>query len=342
MATHDAKGGTGGLDASIFFELERGENIGSAFNNTFGFFYGYHSVRASASDLIALGVVTASNACGGPKVEFRGGRVDACNAGPAGVPEPSTDLDKTTATFKKAGFSKQDMIAMVACGHSLGGVHSADFPEIVEIPADPNNDTDVPFQKDVSQINNGVVTEFLKGTTRNPLVVASNNTLNSDKRIFNADRKFMTKLSDKPTFHTTCGDIFTRMIETVPRNVKLTDIEPYDVKPYIDELSVNKNGDLSFKGRIRLRTTKGAGRNPDDLAVKLMYADDNGKGRTVITANRASFQGGSSSGLNGEQFVSFEFDATIKAKSGISKFWIQETVPSTKKTKIHDNQGSYC
>lgn len=114
MATHDAKAGTGGLDASIFFELERGENIGSAFNNTFAFFYGYHSVRASASDLIALGVVKASNACGGPKVQFRGGRVDASNAGPAGVPEPSTDLDTTTATFKKAGFSKQDMIAMVA------------------------------------------------------------------------------------------------------------------------------------------------------------------------------------------------------------------------------------
>ncbi|KAH7116347.1 heme peroxidase [Dactylonectria macrodidyma] len=340
MAAHDATAGTGGIDASIFFELQRGENAGSAFNNTFAFFYGYHSVRASASDLIALGVVTASSACRGPKVEFRAGRIDANKAGAAGVPEPSTSLAKTTVTFRKAGFSKQDMIAMVACGHTLGGVHSADFPEIVKIPADPNNDTNVPFQKDVSNINNGVVTEFLQGTTKNPLVVASNNTLNSDKRIFNADRNFMKKLANKETFQATCGSIFTRMIDTVPKNVKLTDIAPYDVKPYVDELSVNKNGDMSFKGRVRLRTTKGAGRNADDLAVKLVYADNKGKGQTVITAKRATFQSGSTTGLNGEQFVSFEFDATIKAKSGISKFWIQETVPSTKKTKTHDNQGS--
>ncbi|KPM43302.1 hypothetical protein AK830_g3279 [Neonectria ditissima] len=340
MATHDAKAGGGGLDASIFFELDRAENIGSAFNNTFGFFYGYHSVRVSASDLIALGVATASNACGGPKVEVRGGRVDASEAGPAGVPEPSTDIDTTTATFEKAGFSKQDMIAMVACGHSLGGVHSADFPEIVDIPADPKNDTNVPFQKDVSQIHNGVVTEFLEGTTKNPLVVASNDTLNSDKRIFDADRKFMTEMADKETFEATCGDIFTRMIDAVPKNVELIDIDPYDVKPYVDELSVDSNGDLSFKGKIRMRTTTGAGRDQDDLAIKLMYADNNGEGRTVINTTRATYQGGSTAGLHGEHFVSFEFDATIKAESGISKFWIQETVPSTNETKTHDNQGS--
>lgn len=38
----------------------------------------------SVSDLIALGTVMATGACGGPHVEFRAGRVDATAAGPTG------------------------------------------------------------------------------------------------------------------------------------------------------------------------------------------------------------------------------------------------------------------
>lgn len=38
----------------------------------------------SVSDLIALGTVVATGACGGPHVEFRAGRVDATAAGPTG------------------------------------------------------------------------------------------------------------------------------------------------------------------------------------------------------------------------------------------------------------------
>ncbi|KAM5354777.1 hypothetical protein ACJ41O_001423 [Fusarium nematophilum] len=344
IATHDAKAGTGGLDASIFWELDRPENVGSAFNNTFSFFSGFHNTRASASDLVALGVVVATGACGGPKMPFRAGRIDANKAGPAGVPEPHTNLADTLAAFTKAGFTKQDMVAMVACGHALGGVHSVDFPDITGIPADPNNDTSVPFQKDVSHFHNGVVTEFLSGKTKNPLVVASNNTLNSDKRIFNSDRATMKKLATKAGFDTMCADVFTRMIDTVPKSVKLTSvIEPYDVKPYIDELSLDSKGNLRFKGAIRLRVTKGSGRNPDDLAVKLVYADRNGKGKVVVPTTRPNWQAGLTIGLSGEQFVSFEFDTTIKGTSGISKFWVQETVPSTKVTKTHDNQktGGY-
>ncbi|KAH6898051.1 heme peroxidase [Thelonectria olida] len=344
MATHDAKAGTGGIDASIFWELNRPENPGDAFENTFGFFSGFHSIRASASDLIALGVVTANGVCNGPKMAMRAGRIDANKAGPTGVPEPSTDLKTTLGTFQKAGFTKQDMIAMVACGHSLGGVHSVDFPDVTSIKKDPNNDTLVPFQKNIGSINNGVVTEFLDGTTKNPLVVARNKTLNSDKRIFSSDQKYMSTLKDPKTFQSVCGDIFTRMIETVPKNVKLTDaITPYDVKPYIDHLSLNAKGDLSFQGTVRLRITKGSGRDVDNLAVKLIYADRDGKGKTAITATRANFQNGLTSGLYGEVFVSFEFDATIKSKTGISKFWIEETNPKTKKTKTHDNQrtGGY-
>ncbi|KAL6409971.1 L-ascorbate peroxidase 5, peroxisomal [Ilyonectria robusta] len=341
--THNAKAGTGGIDASIFWELDRPENPGSAFNNTFGFFSGFHNPRASASDLVALGVVVATGACVGPKIPFRAGRIDANKAGPPGVPEPQTNLADTLAAFIQAGFSKQDMTAMVACGHALGGVHSVDFPDITGIHVDPDNETSVPFQKDVSSFHNGVVTEFLSGKTKNPLVIASNNTLNSDKRIFSSDHATMKKLATKAGFNSICADVFTRMIDTVPRKVKLTRvIDAYDVKPYIDDLSLNSKGNLHFQGTIRMRITKGSGRNPDDLSVKLVYADRNGKGKVVVPAKRANFQLGLSSGI-ADQFVSFDFDTTINGKSGISKFWVQETVPSTKFTKTHDNQktGGY-
>jgi hypothetical protein len=38
-------------------------------------------------------------------------------AGPLGVPEPFQDL--------------AEMIALVACGHTIGSVHGADFPNLV-------------------------------------------------------------------------------------------------------------------------------------------------------------------------------------------------------------------
>ncbi|RGP59772.1 hypothetical protein FLONG3_11094 [Fusarium longipes] len=337
--THDAKAGTGGLDASIFWETDRAENPGDAWANTFSFFSGFHNQRASAADLIALGTVAATEGCGdGIRIPFRAGRIDAVKPGPSGVPEPSTNLKETFAAFTKAGFTKEDMTAMVACGHALGGVHSVDFPDVTGIKADPNNDTSVPFQKDVSQFHNGVVTEYLDGTTKNPLVVAKNNTLNSDKRIFDNDRATMKKLATKEGFNTICADVFARMIDTVPKSVQLSDvISPYDVKPYITELSLNSKGKIVFKGSIRFLTTNGI-RNGDDMEVQLVYMGHNGK-KTTVQATKAMWQGGASGSLS-DTFTNFEFDTTIDAKSGITKFWIKETNKSTKVSKSHNNQNT--
>ncbi|TDZ19794.1 WSC domain-containing protein [Colletotrichum orbiculare MAFF 240422] len=342
MATHDAAAGTGGLDASIFFELDRPENIGSAFNNTFGFFSSFHSIRASASDLLAMSVAVASFSCGGIHIPFRAGRVDAQEAGPAGVPEPQTDLQATQDAFTKAGFSTEDMITMVACGHTLGGVHSVDFPEIVGVEADPNNDTVAHFDVEFSKFDNGVVTEYLDGTTKNPLVAGTNDTLNSDKRIFAADgNKTMQSMADPAAFQTKCADIFTRMIDTVPASVKLTDpIEPTDIKPYITGLSLNDGGNLTFAGQIRIRTSAATGRDPNDLSVQLTYADRTGNGSTVITTRKATFQGGSASGLWRESFHFWEFDTAISADTGISKFYIHVTKTSMNETITYDNAGN--
>ncbi|KAF9768916.1 hypothetical protein IL306_013726 [Fusarium sp. DS 682] len=340
--THDAKAGTGGLDASIYWESKRPENPGQAFDNTFGFFSGFHNQRANAADLTALGTAVAVQLCGGPKIPFRPGRVTAYKAGPSGVPEPSTNLKDTFAAFTKAGFTKEEMTAMVACGHALGGVHSADFPDVVGFKGDLNNDTSVPFQKDPFSFGNGIVTEYLAGTTKNPLVVAKNNTLNSDKRIYDNDRATMKKLSTKASFNSMCSDILARMIDTVPKSVQLAPVlEAYDVRPYIEELSLNNKGKIHFTGYIRLKTTNNV-RNPNDLKVNLIYAGRDGKKITVPAPIFPDVDSSSSFG-NNEQFVSFRYDTTIDAKNGITKFWIQEIKPSTKATVTHDNQktGGY-
>lgn len=73
------------------------------------------------ADLIALGTVVAVGACGGPIIPFRGGRIDATEAGASGVCEPETDLKTTLGSFSNAGFSQQDAIGLTACGHSMGG-----------------------------------------------------------------------------------------------------------------------------------------------------------------------------------------------------------------------------
>jgi hypothetical protein len=139
MATADVDAGTGGMDASIGFpeELERAENPGKAFNDTIRFFNDFFTVRSSMADLLALGVVLAAESCsdGAMRVPYRAGRIDATAAGPPGVPEPHQNITSHTDSFRKQGFNVTEMIGLVACGHSVGGVHGKDFNEIVPVPA---------------------------------------------------------------------------------------------------------------------------------------------------------------------------------------------------------------
>jgi len=133
MATADAVAGTGGIDASIAWETLRNENKGNAFNNTIKVFRQFQSVQLSMADIIALGARIAVQSCSGGKVviPMKAGRVDATGPGPSGVPEPQQSLDDHTKSFERQGFNVTDMIAMVACGHAIGGVHGLDFPDIV-------------------------------------------------------------------------------------------------------------------------------------------------------------------------------------------------------------------
>ena len=341
VATAEVAAGTGGLDGSIWFELDRAENGGSAFNNTFSFFANLYSVRASAADLLAMSVVVANAGCGGARMPFRAGRVDALEAGPAGVPEPSTPLEATRARFAGAGFSEADMIALVACGHTLGGVHSRNNPHITGL--DPTPDTVTGFDSTSDSFDNRVAAEYLRGNTSNPLVAGRNETLNSDRRIFasdgNSNIRELGRTNDG--FRTACADVLTRMIDTVPEAVQLTEpIEAVDVKPYVDlayDGSGNGNGSITFSGWVRVRTTAGTGRDTGDLAVHLSYTGRNGSGPVDVPA--ALDAGGTTHGLWGETFAWYRFEAAVHAASGIDGFLIHLTTPSTGSAAVHSNGG---
>jgi catalase (peroxidase I) len=68
------------------------------------------------ADTIALSAVFALEQCGGPQIDFRGGRVDATTVNKPGVPEPQQPLAQHTASFARQGFSATEMIQLVACG----------------------------------------------------------------------------------------------------------------------------------------------------------------------------------------------------------------------------------
>jgi hypothetical protein len=134
MATADVAAGRGGLDASIVFETQRPENVGNAFPGAFeDLFRGQRGATSSLADIIAAAAVIAVGSCsrGQLVIPFRGGRVEAAGPEPSGVPEPHQSLEEHTAAFRRQGFNVTEMIGLVACGHTIGGVHGRDFPTIV-------------------------------------------------------------------------------------------------------------------------------------------------------------------------------------------------------------------
>ena len=107
--------------------------MGDAFVITIGDLSAATSTRSSFADSIAISAIVAAGITsnGSVIVPLWGGRVDAKEAGVPGVPEPQQDLATHTAKFAGQGFNVSEMIGLVACGHTIGGVHGKDFPEIV-------------------------------------------------------------------------------------------------------------------------------------------------------------------------------------------------------------------
>ena len=126
MAPGSVFTGVGGMDGSLNYEIGGGENIGSAFLTTLTTYAPFFSSRSSLADIIAMGVYTAVRSCGGLPVPVRTGRIDATAAGPVGVPLPQNSIFTFQNQFARFGFNATEMIALTACGHTIGGVHAGE------------------------------------------------------------------------------------------------------------------------------------------------------------------------------------------------------------------------
>ncbi|KAJ6495460.1 heme peroxidase [Mycena sanguinolenta] len=337
MATHDSVAGSGGLDASIMFELDRPQNIGLGMLLSLDDFVLSPNEHVSMADIIAMGAINALIGCGGATIPFRGGRIDATEAGPETVPEPQQDLASHTAAFARQGFNETEMISLVACGHSLGGVRQADFPLVV------TEDVPTGVQLFASKIgfNPTVVTEYLDSTTQNVLVVGSNVTTRSDMRIFSSDGNVtMQNMASASNFHQICGDLIERMINTVPSTVTLTDpIEPIDFKVWNTVL-------YPQAGSLTLLTTMRIINSSLKRTVTLFWKERTGTFCPTVGCSSPPFQVQSAQqtflaalkGVTG--YTMHSFNVSIDLATSISYFWFEVNDNDGSAPFIVDNQGT--
>ncbi|KAJ6533529.1 hypothetical protein B0H19DRAFT_1272177 [Mycena capillaripes] len=165
--------------------------------------------------------------------------------------------------------------------HSFGGVEHAPFPDISPEMHDPNNTLSVShFDTTFAHFDNNVATEYISGTTQNPLVVGSNDTTNSDKRIFASDGNVTMQsfAGSAELFASICSNLFARMLNTVPRGVQLTDvITPLPVKPSRLQLTMSGNT-LKMSGEVRFWNM-----TADPQRTVFMLLDDHAGGTMNVT-----------------------------------------------------------
>ncbi|KAG8712519.1 hypothetical protein FRC09_019785, partial [Ceratobasidium sp. 395] len=328
VISYDAATGAGGLDASLQWETDRAENRGGrSFNDTIEVMAKLHNTRASMADLLALAAYSAVGNCGGPKLAMKAGRIDATGPGPEGrVPKPSDPTPTMIQKFANAEFNQQEMIQMVACGHTLGGVHQEDFPELLPRKSFSEFDTTE------NAFDNRVVTEYLDGTTKNPLVLAPGGN-NSDFKVFNSDgNSTIRAMSTSQSFTSRCQSILQRMIDTVPSSVQLSlSLTPLVVKPHLTQLQLLSNGKIQLGGYIRVMV-QGVG----IPSVKLILKDRDGETVSNPIETRMNASG---KGLE----ASFRFFkiASNTLDNGISSFDISVTSITGVKTLYTNNGGGY-
>jgi hypothetical protein len=141
----------------------------------------------------------------------------------------------------------------------MGSVHHGGFPTVVGPGAVLKNNTagGIHFDSTVDVFDVDVLGEYLDGTGNRggPLVTSFNVSSRSDLRLYECDNNAtMIKLRDQGAgFLDTCKTLLQRMIETVPKNVVLSDIvSPLTVKPVNASLDFDNQGNLIFVGSIRV------------------------------------------------------------------------------------------
>ena len=305
------------------------------------YFAQFFNSKASMADLLALGVVSAVKACGGPDVALRAGRIDATSgAAEPQLPDPGESIEKLTGRFSLMGFSPQEMIQLVACGHTIGAVHKG-----VSGGLDPTSDESIndagskgqfQFDSTPASFDNAVAREFCSpeknglpfGDSIDQLVRDVGR--DSDTKIFQADKPdnaqfgltIQSMANSNDAFLAQCQGVLEKMINLVPSSVQLSDvIQPYDVKPSQVDLNVQPDGSIGVFAEIRVRD---GAVNGGVSNIQLVYTGKDGQGEIQQVGATKSAQG------KGESFTFYTFSGSV---SSISKFSVSIN------GNIFDNNG---
>ena len=122
--TFDKNSQSGGLDGSIRFELDRGENTGLSdiVNSLVSI---AQRTKISVADAVAYSGVRAFSVCGGGNLDMKFGRRDASQANTGGrLPNPHIDAQGTINMFvTRMGFTAEETVALIGGGHSTARIH---------------------------------------------------------------------------------------------------------------------------------------------------------------------------------------------------------------------------
>ncbi|KAL5594741.1 hypothetical protein BROUX41_001655 [Berkeleyomyces rouxiae] len=337
MATGNSYTKVGGADASIQFELGNSDNSGVGFKATLQWMSPFMTRKTSMADLIGLGLYASVRSCGGPQLEIKHGRIDARSAGLTGVPQVQNTIQTFRTQFDRMGFNAADMIALVACGHTLGGAHAANTPDAVPENTYPNDMA--PLDSTPASFDNAVVKEYLNGTTANPLVVGpyTRSAWRSDLTVFKSDNNVtMNSLADSSTFMTTCQNVLNRMYQLVPSRVTLSSaIQPYVIKPYRIALALKTGAtQLTLSGQIRVHT----GTIPQSTiqSLTITYKSRSGGSGGSYTATIQGFGRGFD-----DEFAYYPLNIDIDTAVGISSFVIDVNHNDGTKTSFNNNGNGY-
>ncbi|KAI1964730.1 hypothetical protein LOZ58_001418 [Ophidiomyces ophidiicola] len=210
------------------------------------------------------------------------------------------------------------MVALVACGHTLGGVHGANFPLIVRPGSAPD---DFALLDGTRGFDERIASNFVNNVSGNPLTspFARANSRDSDNKVFSIDGNATIRaLADPAVFRTTCARVLQQMIDTVPRGVNLSaaPLTPYELKPVNLSLALAANDSLRFAGTLRLRTTARPLSTVSALALRYTPR----QGPAACPACVVSTRLAATDALFGESFAYYAFDAAIPANASIASF----------------------
>ena len=144
-------------------------------------------------------------------IPFRAGRIDAKSPVVEGfLPLPEQSTTTHTQQFARMGFSRDEMISLVVCGHTIGGVHRVNSPQITSA-------NHAGFDSTRTNFDNLVAKEYVNGSTVNPLGQPVNNNnlaTSSDSRLFSSDGNVTLNryAASQDAFFTDCDTVFSRML----------------------------------------------------------------------------------------------------------------------------------